>query len=411
MIWIIIVKYYYVHESAGVVENHIDVKTGKILADEKYTGYEGDDYKTEPKDIIGYELVQEQYPNNAEGKMTIEEIVVNYYYIKLDRVIVEYVDKYTDAKLIPDVVIEGKQDQEYKTEQKEFEGYDFIEVVGATEGTMSLDVEEKVTYYYLRPATVITKYVDIDTNGEIAEQTEENGHQGDEYITAAKTIEYYKITKLPDNSTGIMDGTIEVIYYYRKLTFDLEIDKTINSLKINGKSKKITDEELVKAEVYRKEVDSTKIEVVYKITVRNKGEIAGKAVILEKIPENMKMNKSKNTGWEIDGKEARIETKEIAPGGSATYKVTLEWVKGDGNFGTIRNVAKLEKVENTPNYEEKDLSNNSDDADVIVTVSTGIEKVSMIAIIALIYILSAVYVNKRLDFAKVRIESDEKSDK
>lgn len=263
----------------------------------------------------------------------------------------------------------------------------------------------------LRPATVITKYVDIDTNGEIAEQTVEKGHQGDEYITAAKTIEYYKITKLPDNSTGIMDGTIEVIYYYRKLTFDLEIDKTINSLKINGKSKKITDEELVKAEVYRKEVDSTKIEVVYKITVRNKGEIAGKAVILEKIPENMKMNKSKNTGWEIDGKEARIETKEIAPGGSATYKVTLEWVKGDGNFGTIRNVAKLEKVENTPNYEEKDLSNNSDDADVIVTVSTGIEKVSMIAIIALIYILSAVYVNKRLDFAKVRIESDEKSDK
>ena len=68
--------------------------------------------------------------------MTRELIEVDYYYIKKATVRVEYVDKLTGEKLVEDVVISGHENDPYTTEQKEFEGYDFIEVVGETEGVM-----------------------------------------------------------------------------------------------------------------------------------------------------------------------------------------------------------------------------------------------------------------------------------
>ena len=65
----ITVTYYYKKIAGGVVVNHVDVATGKQLVDEeKLEGYVGEDYETEPKSIPEYRLVQERYPENAEGE-------------------------------------------------------------------------------------------------------------------------------------------------------------------------------------------------------------------------------------------------------------------------------------------------------------------------------------------------------
>ena len=407
----IVVKYYYKYISEGVVEKHIDDVTGEVITEEKHTGYEGDKYETKEKEIAGYELVKEKYPENATGTMKRDLIEVDYYYKKKVTIRVEYKDKANDNKLIEDVIIEGSENDEYKTEQKEFEGYDFIEVVGEPEGIMIPGEEIVVTYYYIRPAEVITRYLEEGTEEEIAPEEVTRGHEGDEYVTAAKQIEYYKISKLPDNATGTMKDTIYVTYYYKKKTVDFSLDKTIDSMKVEGKAQRITNEDLVKAEVYRKSINSTDIKVVFNIKVTNEGEIAGKVDILEKIPEYLSMSEKDNPGWTVEGEEARYETETIEAGKSKTYKVVMTWKKGDGHFGMQKNIAKIEKVITPSGFDEENLQNNADEAEVMITISTGVEKVSGIVLIALIYILAIIYMNRKLTFAKAEVKEDSENKK
>ena len=77
------VKYYYVHKSAGVRVEYIDAETQELLEEPTIIeGNEGDSYTTTSKEFEDYELVEERLPENAEGKMQIELIVVKYYYEK-----------------------------------------------------------------------------------------------------------------------------------------------------------------------------------------------------------------------------------------------------------------------------------------------------------------------------------------
>ena len=404
----IVVTYYYVHSSAGVVEKHIDDITGEVLAEETYEGLEGDLYETKEKEFEGYDLVKEKYPENSSGTMTKELIEVNYYYIKKATVRVEYLDKFSGDKLQEDIIISGHENDKYSTEQKDFEEYDFIEVVGEKDGTMVPGEEIVITYYYLKPATVITRYLEEETEAVLAEEEKTVGYEGDEYVTTAKEIEFYKISKLPENSTGIMKDTTYVTYYYKKKTVDFSIDKKIGRIEIDGKKQRITNEDLVKAEVYRKSINSTDIKVVFNIKVTNEGEIAGKVDILEKIPEYLSMSEKDNPGWTVEGEEARYETETIEAGKSKTYKVVMTWKKGDGHFGMQKNIAKIEKVITPSGFDEENLQNNSDESEVMITISTGVEKVSGIVLIALIYMLAIIYMNRKLTFAKVEVEDDKK---
>jgi hypothetical protein len=144
----IVLKYYYIQVSSGVIEKHIDIDTNEILDNAKHEGNVGDEYKTEPKEFNHYELVQEKLPENAEGKMTQEVITVNYYYKKKEPhvITVKYVDKETNEEIEEEVIIRGYEDEEYKTEKKEIEGYEFVEVDGETEGKITENKE--IIYYY-----------------------------------------------------------------------------------------------------------------------------------------------------------------------------------------------------------------------------------------------------------------------
>ena len=123
------------------------------------------------------------------------------------------------------------------------------------------------------------------------------------------------------------------------------------------------------------------------------------------------MKKADNPGWEITGNEARYETEEIGVGESKTYKVVMEWKKGDGHFGMQTNIAKIETVETPSGFEEENLQNNADEAEVMITISTGVEKVSGIVLIALIYILAIIYMNRKLTFAKAEVKEDSENKK
>ena len=406
----ITVTYYYVHTSGGVIVNHIDIKTGKQLLDEtKEEGYEGDPYETHEENIPEYDLVKEKYPENAVGKMTIEPTRVTYYYIKKTEVNIKYVDKETGEEIDEPTNIPGHEGDDYTTEPKDVPGYDLIEEPENKDGTMTADPIE-VIYYYKRPAKVIVNYYDIDTKEKLADEIEIKGHQNDDYTTEQKDIKYYEIAKVPENKEGkmivtvtkdengkeIVDDTTYVNYYYRKLVFNLRVDKTIASVIVNGQETPINGS-LGKVEVHRKNISTANVKVVYKIKVTNDSELTGKANVVENIPSGMTMIADNNLGWTINETTASIETDEIKPGESREYQVVLGWQNGDNNIGTKENIASI-ITENEAGFEEKDKSDNESKADLIVAVGTG--EVPYVAIagsilIIMIAITSGIYVIKK----------------
>ena len=147
----IVLKYYYIKISSGVIEKHIDIKTGEILYNTTYNGLVGDTYTTQEKEFDGYNLVKEKYPENAKGNMSEEVITVTYYYIKNVTITVQYVDIDTNEKIEKDVTIKGHEGDEYNTEQKEIEQYEYVKVTEDKEGIMTED--KTIIYYYKKIST------------------------------------------------------------------------------------------------------------------------------------------------------------------------------------------------------------------------------------------------------------------
>ena len=407
----ITVTYYYVHTSGGVIVNHLDVNTGKQLKDEaKIEGYEGDYYETHEENIPGYTLVQDKYPANARGTMKIEETRVTYYYVKQTEVNVKYVDKETGDEVTEMTNIPGHEGDNFTTEAKDVPGYDLVEEPDKKDGTMTAEPIE-IIYYYRRPAKVIAKYFDNETKEEIATEEKQEGHQNDEYTTEAKDIKYYKLLETPSNATGtmtvtvtkdengdeIVEDTTYVNYYYRKLDFNLNIDKKVASVTVNGVESAINGD-VAKVEVHRKEFATAKVEVKYTIKVTNDGELSGKASVLEDIPAGMVMSAEKNSGWDVKGSTAIRETSELKPGESEEYTVVLDWENGANNVGMKENTASIISTENEAGYDEKDASDNEDKADVIVAISTGGQTYIVVAggiLLVLIAMGCGVYVIKK----------------
>ena len=113
-------------------------------------------------------------PENAKGSMTEELITVKYYYVKEAKVIVEYVDKLTGKELHKEEIT-GYEGDPYKTEAKEFDGYDLIEEPKNKEGKME-DKDITVTYYYAKKTEIEIQYLEKGTNNPLAEKKEQTTH-------------------------------------------------------------------------------------------------------------------------------------------------------------------------------------------------------------------------------------------
>ena len=239
-----VVKYYYAHVSAGVIEKHIDDITGELLYSEEHQGNEGDRYNIPAKEFEGYDLVTEdtfgnsRLPDNAEGEMKRDEVIeVKYYYIKKAKVIVKYLEEddtpedTTDNQVLAEEeIIEGHENDDYETEAKEIEGYDLVEIPDNAIGTMVItknpdgtyNTEIEVIYYYKKVAGgVIENHIDITTN-EILASEEHKGNVGDTYDIPSREFEGYDLviedengnSMLPTNAKGEMTEEQTVVNYY-----------------------------------------------------------------------------------------------------------------------------------------------------------------------------------------------------
>ena len=224
--------YYYEPVYTGLIENHIDEQTERILETETHEIQVGEDYNIPSKEFAGYDLVETKLPANAEGIMGEELVTVNYYYIKKAVLEVNYIDIYTNEPLTDKIVDNTKHEgDEYTTEQKEFENYDLVEVPYNASGTMKVETDEEgnitnnrtvVTYYYTQRAVVEEHHIDSLTGKDIEEPTIHNGHVGDEYEIPSKEFLSYQLIEedeegnsmLPSNSEGRMTAEKIVVNYY-----------------------------------------------------------------------------------------------------------------------------------------------------------------------------------------------------
>ena len=224
--------YYYEPVYTGLIENHIDEQTERILETETHEIQVGEDYNIPSKEFAGYDLVETKLPENAEGIMGEELVTVNYYYIKKAVLEVNYIDIYTNEPLTEQIVDNTKHEgDEYTTEQKEFENYDLVEVPSNASGTMKVETDEEgnitnnrtvVTYYYTQRAVVEEHHIDSLTGKDIEEPAIHNGHVGDEYDIHSKEFLSYQLIEedeegnsmLPENSKGTMTAEKIVVNYY-----------------------------------------------------------------------------------------------------------------------------------------------------------------------------------------------------
>ncbi len=512
--------YYYEPVYTGLLENHIDDKTGKILYTEEHSVQVGESYDIPSKNFEGYDLVTSKLPSNASGVMGEYLVTVNYYYIKKAVLEVHYIDKTTGEKLTNPVIDDTKHEGDsYTTEQKTFENYDLVEVPSNAEGTLTVETDEYgnitnnktvvtyyyvkksagveehhidiqtgeelepptmheghvgdpydikskdflsyqvattdkdgnsvlptnaqgtmtedklvVTYYYYQPAKVIVHYVDKTTGKEIEEINPETGElqssqvvidgtKDDPYKTTAKEFDYYKLVEIPEEPNGTMkveitkdengndvvNNTIDVYYYYEPKPFNIGVEKEITGIIVNGNRRSATNGKLEKVDIYRKSTENTSVQVEYKIKVMNTGEVKGRAIIEDKIPEGMSLANNDGT-WEVNNGTITKVIPEIGAGETKEYTVLLNWNTSGNNMGNKINEVSLIQTDNVPGFKDNNDKDNTDQATVSISVETGELPVGLlIALVGLVALESvtlryAVVLTKRQKKSNTKVQ-------
>ena len=384
-----VIYYYERTDAGGVIVHYVDEFGNKLTEDDIITGKVSDPYKTEQKDIPNYDFVRVE--GQTEGELIEGTIEVTYIYKKVPaKVIVQYLEKddtpddNTDNVVLAlEEIIEGFSGDEYTTERKDVENYQ-IEIPENADGTMTREDIYVIYYYERKPSGIVTvKYVDVDTNEEIlhkVEDTEEyvtyreqlQGLCGLEYEAEKKDIPYYNFVEemRPANATGIYtEDDIEVIYYYKKQTFNLSVEKQIERITVNGVEHSLKDG-LDQIDVVASKVQETDIVVTYKIIVSNPSEIEGTATAIERIPDFFRIADGTSTEWTENGKSLEAQV-TLQPGETKELTVVLRWIKNTNNFGLQINTVTLQNITNPANYEETNLEDNTSTAEVIFSVKTG----------------------------------------
>jgi len=243
------VTYYYDVNKVDLVVNYFKVDTEEALAPSLYNQYlVGYSYFVEALDIPNYRVVN--VLGDESGKLNRELTEVTYYYDTDDNqepqptgqgtVTVHHVANDTCRELVPPIRRTLDYNTSYTTEVLTDipEGYrygirtdNYFGIV--TEENNSIDVY----YYYDRIKSHITvKYIDADTNEEIADRMNIYVNLGSRY--ESKESKYipkgYKLSYKPVNATGIAnEERIEVVYKYVK-TNDGTSGGTSNSNKTSN---------------------------------------------------------------------------------------------------------------------------------------------------------------------------------
>ena len=229
----ITVTYVYAKDTGKVIIHYIDKHGEPIHVNDELEGPIGDPYNTNTaaeKIASHEEILSNGYTyltstGKVEGTFTSERpINVTYIYEKLGKVIVKFLDKDTNSPVAEEETMRGNVGESYNTSSKQVELYDLDSEPENKYGDYTVEDQEVIYYYVKHKGTVITHYVDIETNKEIADQEIQSERIGNDYTTTKlNNIENYTFVNNSENITGqFTKDTIDVYYYYQKQSGDVK---------------------------------------------------------------------------------------------------------------------------------------------------------------------------------------------
>lgn len=196
--------------------------------------------------------------------------------------------------------------------------------------------------------------------------------------------------------------------------FNLSINKVISKVQVNydGNTKEYNyeDVKLAKVEIPAKSLKNATIKVEYKIEVKNEGNIEATIdSILDNKPEKLDFEQDKNANWKIDADNKlvneELKGKIIKPGENKSINLYLTQKLSDDKIGVITNTAQIYKCSNFENIQESDKNDNYSEAQIIISVKTGIGLYTgIIFLIIAIIVLIKIGITKKI-FIKRRIFS------
>ena len=168
------------------------------------------------------------------------------------------------------------------------------------------------------------------------------------------------------------------------VTQAIVIDKNGQHITETGHQPYDDPEQIVKVELYRKNINDVTVKFRYKIRVTNEGEIAGYAKeITDYVPEGLRFLPEDNPGWTDEGNNVistrLLENTLLQPGEYAEVEVVLTWINGEDNMGEKINTAEISEDYNDYGVPDRDSTPDNqvkgeddiDDAPVLLSVSTG----------------------------------------
>lgn len=213
----------------GYVNVHyVDEDGDKIIPDEKMEGFVGDPYSVQEKTMYGFEYLRNEgkpktgkYPDGEEYDVTfVYKVTLPY------SVTARYVDE-AGNQLCENIIYRDELGKQYKTEQLEIKGYEFVKIEGNDTGTIKKH-PQIVTYVYKKIkeaeeqpdktiGVVNAQYVD-ETGTTIRDDIVYKGYVNTDYQTAKLIIPGYKFKEVVGDENGKYAKTpIDVKYIYTKV--------------------------------------------------------------------------------------------------------------------------------------------------------------------------------------------------
>lgn len=203
------------------------------------------------------------------------------------------------------------------------------------------------------------------------------------------------------NFTNIDIGLIE------NSKLDLSIDMTVTKITVENNSGTTeytyNKSKLAKVEIPSKQIANTTLTIEYTIDITNDGnETAYATEILENLPDSLTFDTSLNKNWEAINK--RIVNKSLAatkiePGETKQVTINLTKKLDSSSIGTITNNVQLSGIYNTDGLEDTNSENNTSDAQVIVSIKTGVVTKIAMVIAILVFIIIMLLVIKYKKYA------------
>lgn len=389
---------YYKYTNASVTANYVDKDTGKVMDTDVRTGIELEETEFSHKEFEGYTIIEE--PDSNKQQFTKKGNIVTYYYEKLGKITINYIDNISKQKIIDSDAQYGKNGEKVKIDPKEIDNYGICKSPSETEYTFDKNNDQTINFYYLPQHEVVINYIDQDSK-ELIFSNSGMYNEGKLIRSNAIPFENYRLVKSPQNSNFVVGkNDVTINYYYVKKKCNLSVSVKLNKAIINDKYYDL-NRKISKAEIPSNEANSSSSVIIYyNVTIKNTGGVAETGNIYFSIPLGYEINaedSNNNVYWTVENGRAYRNT-WINVGESETYPISIKKIADDNSItGTIRGCVDLEVVNLPSGFEEETTDDNTDYADLVIAPRTGTkQKICFIAFLAIALVILIFYIDKKL---------------